>query len=103
LLEFYFPGKWFRKKISHFAFLAGLARIYVNTQIASQSKGSGYLAQDWSERAGIGSHKGKRFLVGAVDEVYIYTSALTQSQIRELACVCEDSKGNDVFLYTLCT
>ena len=41
--------------------------------------------------------------MGAVDEVYMYTSALTQSQIRELACVCEDSKGNAVFFYTLCT
>lgn len=72
----------------------GLAKVYVNTQLAGQGKGSGYLAQDWGERAGIGSHKGQRFLVGAVDEVYIYTSALTQSKIRELACVCEDSKGN---------
>ena len=61
--------------------------------MAGQGKGVGYLAQDWGERAGIGSHKGQRFLVGAVDEVYIYTSALTQSQIRHLACVCEDSKG----------
>ena len=65
----------------------------MNTQLAGQGIGAGYLTQDWSERAGIGSHKGQRFLMGAVDEVYIYTSALTLSQIRELACVCEDSKG----------
>lgn len=65
----------------------------MNTQLAVQGYGSGYLAQDWGERAGIGSHKGQRFLMGAVDEVYIYTSALTQSQIRELACMCEDSTG----------
>lgn len=66
----------------------------MNTQLAAQGYGAGYLAQDWGERAGIGSHKGQRFLVGAVDEVYIYTSALSQTQIRELACMCEDSKGN---------
>ena len=71
----------------------GLAKVYVNTQVAGQGNGAGYLAQDWRERAGIGSHKGQRFLIGAVDEVFIYTSALTQNQIRELACVCEDSKG----------
>ena len=65
----------------------------MNTQIASQGRGSGYLAQDWGERAGFGSHKGERFLMGALDEVYIYTSALSQTQIRKLACVCEDSKG----------
>ena len=65
----------------------------MNTQLAGKGYGSGYLAQDWSERAGIGSHKGQRFLMGAMDEVYIYTSALTQNQIRDLACICEDSKG----------
>ena len=68
--------------------------MYVNTQLASKGKGSGLLPQDWSEAVGIGSHKGQRFLVGALDEVYIYTSALTQHQIRELACICEDSTGN---------
>lgn len=52
------------------------------------------MPQDWSETVGIGSHKGQRFLGGALDEVYIYTSALTQKQIRELACICEDSTGN---------
>lgn len=76
-----------------FPFLA-LARVYVNTQLASEGKGSGLLPQDWSETVGTGSHKGQRFLVGALDEVYIYTSALTQNQIRELACICEDSTGN---------
>lgn len=73
----------------------------MNTQLAAQANGAGYLAQDWGERAGIGSHKGKRFLVGAVDEVYIYTSALTQTQIRHLACVCEDSKGISICLLLL--
>ena len=72
--------------------------MYVNTQLAAQANGAGYLAQDWGERAGIGSHKGQRFLVGAVDEVYIYTSALTQTQIRQMACVCEDSKGISICL-----
>nr|XP_058946660.1 uncharacterized protein LOC131774625 [Pocillopora verrucosa] len=75
----------------------GVARVYVNTQPAASANGAGYLAQDWGERAGIGSHKGDRFIVGAVDEVYIYTSALTQTQIRHLACVCEDSKGISKF------
>ena len=77
--------------------LTGVARVYVNTQPAASANGAGYLAQDWGERAGIGSHKGDRFIVGAVDEVYIYTSALTQTQIRHLACVCEDSKGISKF------
>ena len=84
-----------KHNIACFALLlsSGLAKVYVNTQIAGQGNGSGYLVQDWGERAGIGSHKGQRFLMFALDEVYIYTSALTQSEIRELACVCEDSKG----------
>lgn len=75
-------------------FVAGLATIYVNTQVAAQGNGAGDLAQDWGARAGIGSHKGNRFLVGAVDEVYIYTTALSQGQLRQLACLCEDSEGN---------
>ena len=32
--------------------------------------------------------------MGAVDEVYIYTTALSQGQLRQLACLCEDSEGN---------
>lgn len=71
--------------------MTGVSKVFVNTALVNQTKGSGYLVQDWSEEAGIGSHKGKRFLNGFVDEVYIFTSALTPHEIKRLACVCAES------------
>lgn len=61
-----------------FLLLIGVVWVYVNIQLVVSVNGVGYLVQDWGERVGIGSYKGDRFIVGVVDEVYIYMFVLIQ-------------------------
>ena len=71
-----------------FVVSTGASKVFVNAVLANQTKATGALAQDWGDHAGIGSHKGSRFLNGSVDEVYVFTSALTPHEIKRLACAC---------------
>lgn len=58
-----------------------------------QGSGTGILSQDWTARAGIGQHKGKRVLNGEIDEFYIFNKALSVKKIQMLMKKCSFETG----------
>lgn len=68
------------------------AIIYINGTEQVRGIGHGLLSNDWSERVGIGRHKGSRFLDGQVDEFKLYDKALSKDQVAELSNQCDFSK-----------
>lgn len=75
----------------------GQADIYVNAKFILRGDGSGWLSQDWQEKAGIGEHKGERLLDGQIDEFYMSNEALSQEEIKKLMQRCEFEKGIDIY------
>ena len=67
----------------------GVARVYVNARPRASSHGKGLLSQDWDGHAGIGNHKGGRFLKGEIDEFRIYNKVLTTAAIEDLMRRCQ--------------
>lgn len=55
---------------------------YVDGKQTHDGKGDGELAQNWNQRAGIGHHVQGRWLNGSIDEFYIFTRALTVSEVK---------------------
>lgn len=55
---------------------------YVDGKQTHDGKGDGELAQNWNQRAGIGHHVQGRWLNGSIDEFYIFTRALTASEVK---------------------
>ena len=76
----------------------GLAKIFVNGRLKTEGTGKGLLSQDWDAHAGIGKHKGERFLQGEVDEFRIYNKALSQGEIQNLTKTCSFKRG-ECFCY----
>lgn len=68
------------------------AIIYINGTEQVRGLGYGLISKDWSERVGIGRHKGARFLHGKVDEFLLYNKALNKDQIAQLYDKCDFSK-----------
>lgn len=71
---------------------AGDAIIYINGTENTRAKGHGLLSSDWSQRVGIGRHKGSRFLDGTIDEFKLYDEALSKDTIDDMAKKCDFSK-----------
>ncbi|XP_048590274.1 uncharacterized protein LOC5501396 [Nematostella vectensis] len=57
------------------------AKIYINGELKGVTRGKGKLSQDWGERAGFGSHGGRRIFFGAMDEIYMFSRALAGDEI----------------------
>ena len=55
---------------------------YVDGKQTHDAEGDGELAQNWNQRAGIGHHVQGRWLSGSIDEFYIFTRALTASEVK---------------------
>lgn len=64
----------------------------MNSRFVHSESGSGPLSQDWSKAAVIGDESGIMELKGIVDEFYIYTKALSNPEIFNLAQACAYGK-----------
>ena len=71
----------------------GVARVFVNARARASVHGKGLLSQDWDGHAGIGNHKGKRFLNGEIDEFRIYNKVLKRKEIEGLMKRCKFPKS----------
>jgi hypothetical protein len=61
---------------------SGKVVTYVDGKQTHDAKGDGELAQNWNRRAGIGHHVQGRWLSGSIDEFYMFTRALTASEVK---------------------
>jgi hypothetical protein len=61
---------------------SGKVVTYVDGKQTHEAKGDGDLAQNWNQRAGIGHHVQVRWLSGSIDEFYMFTRALTASEVK---------------------
>ena len=71
----------------------GIAKVFVNGRLKAEAAGKGLLSQDWDAHAGIGKHKGSRFLQGELDEFRIYNKSLSQREIQNLMRICSFERG----------
>lgn len=85
------PGEWNHLAVTYNSNTHD-AIIYINGTEQVRGIGNGLISKDWSQRVGIGRHKGSRFLDGQVDEFKLYDSALNKDQISELSNACDFSK-----------
>lgn len=61
----------------------GLAKVFVDGKLKGSTHGRGYLSQDWGGRAAFGSQEGRKILFGKLDEIYMFTRALSGKEIRK--------------------
>ena len=61
---------------------SGKVVTYVDGEQTHEAKGDGDLAQNWNQRAGIGHHVNTRWLNGSIDEFYLFSRALTASEVK---------------------
>ena len=75
---------------------SGTAQTYVNGEMTHEAQGAGKLSGNWDASAGIGDHKGDRWLTGLLDEYYIFSRALSGDEINAVmtgAFTSVDPKG----------
>lgn len=76
------PGKEWLHFAGTYDSKSGKIVTYVNGKQTHDGKGDGELAQNWNRRAGIGHHIQTRWFSGSLDEFYMFTRALTASEVK---------------------